>query len=338
IDSGFTLAMIRKFFPDIKIDSICVGFGDDDDEISRAKEISQQYDCDFHEIYINNVLADLPKLISIVETPRWNLYQFYPLKEAKKYSNIFFSGDGGDEIFGGYIFRYKKFLDELKKIKNPTWIDKSKIYLSCHERDWVPNQKEIFNKKLNFSWDGIYENFKPYFNNDLHPINQLFLTDFNGKLLHDWVPSNYKFGKYLDLEINSLFLNPEMISFGTQLSWNKKYDYYKDSGKLPLLSILHTFPSFENFHGIKKGYTLNLLNMWKNYGKEIILSYLNSDSDSVKSNIINSRWINESISLVDNSLDINLKIRYISKLLSLLAFEVWYRIFISCNLEANVKL
>ncbi len=33
----------------MKIDSICVGFGDHDDEVTRAKEISRQYDCDFHE-------------------------------------------------------------------------------------------------------------------------------------------------------------------------------------------------------------------------------------------------------------------------------------------------
>jgi len=99
IDSGFTLLMLKRFFPELKIDSICVGFRDHDDEVTRAKEISRQYDCDFHEIYVDNVLEDLPKLISISEAPRWNLYQYYSLEKAKKYSDVFFSGDGGDEIF-----------------------------------------------------------------------------------------------------------------------------------------------------------------------------------------------------------------------------------------------
>ena len=338
IDSGFTLLMLKKFFPEMNIDSICVGFRDHDDEVTRAKEISRQYDCDFHEIYVDNVLEDLPKLISISEEPRWNLYQYYSLEEAKKYSGVFFSGDGGDEIFGGYVFRYKKFLKELEKIDNPSWMDKSKIYLSCHDRDWVPNQEQIFNERLNYSWKRIYEIFKPYFDNDLHPINQLFLADFNGKLLYDWIPSNYRFGKHLNLEINSLFLNPKMISFSTRLPWYFKYDLKTGMGKLPLLSIINDFKGFENFRGIKKGFSLDLLNMWNNYGKEIVSSYLNSDSDTVKNNIINSHWITKAISFVDNSTDDYLKIRYISKLLSLLSFELWYNIFISCNLKPNVKL
>ena len=61
IDSGFTLVMIRKLFPDLKIDSICVGFGDDDDEITRAKVIAETYDCNFHELIVHNVLEDLPE-------------------------------------------------------------------------------------------------------------------------------------------------------------------------------------------------------------------------------------------------------------------------------------
>jgi asparagine synthase (glutamine-hydrolysing) len=338
IDSGFTLIMLRKFFPEIKVDSVCVGFGDHDDEILRAKEIARQYDSDFHEVYVNNILQDLPKLIFISRVPRWNLYQFYPLEAAKKYSNVFFSGDGGDETFGGYVFRYKKFLNDLGQIESPSWLDKSKIYLSCHERDWVPDQEEIFNKKLNFSWKRIYENFKPCFDNDLHPLNQLFLADFNGKLLHDWIPSNYEFGKHLNLEINSLFLNPKMISFSNKLPWFTKYDSKKDIGKLPLLSILNTFHGFKNFHGVKKGFSLDLLNMWKNYGKDTISSFMNSNSDTVKNDIIDGHWITKAFSLVNCSPDDTLKIRYISKLLSLFSFEIWYRVFISCNLKSNVKL
>lgn len=338
IDSGFTLAMIRKFYPRLKIDSICVGFGDNDDEISRAREIAEKYECNFHELIIDNVLEDLPKLISITGAPKWNLYQYYPLEKAKLYSDVFFSGDGGDEIFGGYIFRYKKFLEQLNKINNPTWIDKSRIYLECHERDWVPDQYDLFNKKLNFSWLKIYTNFRPYFENDLHPINQVFLADFNGKLLHDWIPSNHKFGKYLNLEINSLFLNPEMISLATKLPWEVKYDYQNDVGKLPLLTILNDFPGFRNFQGIKKGFSLNLLNLWINYGKEIVFHYLHKESDVVKNNIINFEWIDKALKLVDESLNNNIKIRYISKLLSVLSLEIWYQLFVSTKLKSYSKL
>ena len=338
VDSGFTLMMIRKLLPEIHIDSICVGFGDDDDEISEAKKIAQQYDSDFHELIVDNALRDLPKLISIAGMPKWNLYQFYSLEQATRYSNIFFSGDGGDETFGGYIFRYRKFLQEIKKISNPSWLDKSKIYLSCHDRDWVPNQDDLFNKRLGFSWVQIYENFRPYFDNNLLPINQLFLADFNGKLLHDWMPTNDNFGKYLGLEIDSVFLNPRLIVLAASLPWHYKYNYEKNIGKLPILSILHKASGLGKFQGVKKGFSLNLLNLWRNYGREIVLSYLNEKSDSVKNNIINLNWIEESIILVDSTTHSDMKIRYISKLLSLLSFEIWYRLFVSSTLKANTKL
>ena len=140
--------MLHSILPDIKIHCVSVGFGDVDDEVKRAEELAQIYDCDFYGMFIENIFTDLPKLISIVKEPRWNLYQYYPLEYGKRNSNVFYSGDGGDEIFAGYTFRYNKFLSLLKPTS--TWIEKAELYLSCHERDWVPNQTELFGPKLIF--------------------------------------------------------------------------------------------------------------------------------------------------------------------------------------------
>ena len=129
-----------------------------------------------------------------------------------------------------------------------------------------------------------------------------------------------------------------MITLSANIPWNLKYDYKRDIGKLPLLSILNKYSGFDKFEGNKKGFSLNLLNMWKNYGREIIMTYLNNDSDSVKENIINLHWIVDSIKLIDDEINKELKIRYISKLLSVLSFEIWYRIFVTGTLSANTKL
>jgi hypothetical protein len=78
--------------------------------------------------------------------------------------------------------------------------------------------------------------------------------------------------------------------------------------------------------------------LWKNYGREIVLLYLNENSDSVKNNIINLKWIEDSIRLVDSTNHSDMKIRYVSKLLSILSFEIWYRLFVSSTLKANIRL
>ena len=336
IDSGFTLAMLRSILPDIKIHCVSVGFGDVDDEVKRAEELAQIYDCDFYGMFIENIFTDLPKLISIVKEPRWNLYQYYPIEYGKRNSNVFYSGDGGDEIFAGYTFRYNKFLSLLKP--SSTWIDKAEIYLSCHDRDWVPNQTELFGASINFSWEKIYHIFKYSFNNSLSPLDQVFLSDFNGKLLYDWLPVNKAFGEELDIHIGSVFLTDAMIKFATHIPWYKKYDNNMITGKLPIRSILHNQRGFEQLKPLKKGFSLDLLSLWNKSARDIVNTYINDDCEIVKDGVIKKEWIisaKERLSSTNAQFD---KSRYISKMFSLLALEIFYKLFVSRTLKENQKL
>ena len=92
----------------------------------------------------------------------------YFIKKAKSISNLLFTGDGGDEVFAGYAFRYKKFLQACDR--NTNTFERVKLYLSCHERDWVPDQHEMFAEELKFNWSSIYSLLTPYFSNNLKAI------------------------------------------------------------------------------------------------------------------------------------------------------------------------
>lgn len=336
IDSSFTLAMLRSILPDVKVHCVSVGFGDIDDEICIAEEFARIHNCPFYSMIIENIFTDLPKLISIVKEPRWNLYQYYVFKYGKRNSNIFYTGDGGDEIFAGYTFRYNKFLSLFKPTLS--WKEKANLYLLCHDRDWVTNQSELFGKKLNFSWEKIYFLFKSYFNNNLPSLDQVFLSDFNGKLLYDWLPVNGAFGKSLDINIESVFLADNMIEFATHIPWYEKYDNNTITGKLPIRSILLKQKGFMQLTPIKKGFSFDLPSLWNRNARDIVNTYVNEDCEIVKEGIIRKEWISSTMAKLS---DTNGKIdiaRNINKMFSLLALEIWHKLFISKNIKETQKL
>jgi len=148
IDSTLVLALLRKEFPSTDIESISVKFSESTDETDVSKKISKKFHTNHHILEIDNFLEELPKAISIVKQPFWDLHWYYLVKKMKSLTNVFLSGDGGDELFGGYTFRYKKFLELTNENSNT----KEKIisYLNCHERDWVPDQELIFGNECKF--------------------------------------------------------------------------------------------------------------------------------------------------------------------------------------------
>ena len=184
---------------------------------------------------ITGIKSNLPELISMTKKPRWNTYTHLIAKEAKKYGNLLVTGDGADELFAGYTFRYKKFLQLLKP--HDTWLSKAKKYLECHNRDWVPNQKLLFDGSIKFNWKTIYSYLKPYFQNKMHPLNQVLLADYNGKLTYDFIPTSNHILKYYRISGGPIFLDKKIISFAMGLPLDQKYNMLQNQGKLILRKI-----------------------------------------------------------------------------------------------------
>jgi len=330
IDSSLTLALLRKTLPDIEIDALSVVFEDSLDESKEAQKIAEKFEANHQIMTIGNYLEELPKAISIFKMPFWDIHWFYVVKKAKQLSNILLSGDGGDELFGGYTFRYKKFLSSVKPELNAT--ERTKLYLNCHERDWVPDQAKLFGQKANFSWDEIYSMIDSYFKNNLDPINQVFLADFNGKLLYNWIPLNSSFHRYFDVKSVAPLLSNELVSFATHLSHDLKYDLDGDVGKILLRKVLGNYLPADLISSSKHGFSVNTLNLWKNHGYKLCKHYL-SDARVVKDGWINEDWISIHIENVEN-----LGVRYVNKFLGLLALEIWYRLFVTKEINADTKL
>ena len=329
VDSTLVLSLIRKIQPDIDIEAISIKFADSVDETSTASKIAETFDSNHNILYLENYLSELPKAISIIQRPFWDLHWDYVVKKSQTFSKLLISGDGGDELFAGYTFRYSKFLSLTSE--NSTPLEKVKAYLQCHERDRVPDQEHIFDKKSNFSWDLIHQTLLPYFNNSLPRLNQVYLADYNGKLLYNFNPINTKIIKYFGMEMCTPILNDELISLGPHTPSSYKYDQSNNVGKLPLRAILEKNRHDSLITKQKLGFNVNTINLWKSHGHKICKEFL-SDSRIVREGWISHDWIQKHI---DNP---ELDVRYVNKFLGILAFEIWYRLFITNEMSSNDTL
>jgi asparagine synthase (glutamine-hydrolysing) len=326
IDSSLCLALLRNNFPKAKIAAISGVFENAYDESTHAKKLAEKFDAEFYPIDMESIYTKMPEIVYIAKRPRWNTYNHLIAKEAKKFSKILVTGDGGDELFGGYTFRYKKFLDLIKP--NDTWKTKTIKYLECHNRDWVPDQKFLFGKNIKFNWDQIYNYFKPYFKNRLEPLKQVMLADFNGKLLHDFIPTGDAIASYYNIDRFSPFLDNNVQSFGLGLSIKSKYNHTTNQGKIVLRQINKRLKV--KFMRAKRGFSPSLIFDWQKFGKEIFMEYaFEKKSNIYTKKIINRDWVIHALELIENDGDI----RYLNRITSILALEIWYRIFIKKDLS-----
>ncbi|MGI0010506.1 MAG: asparagine synthase, partial [Nitrosopumilaceae archaeon] len=203
----------------------------------------------------------------------------------------------------------------------------------CHNRDWVPDQEYLFGRAIKFDWDTIYNYLGPYFSNPLNPLQQVMLADYNGKLLFDFIPTGKAIFEYYGLHGLQIFLDPNVISFALHIPITQKYDAKNQKGKMVLRKIARRL-------GIahideKKGFSPDLLFDWKKHGKKICQTYLlDKNSNIFTKKLINYNWVLRAIERVENDGDI----RYLNRLISIFALEIWYGIFINGELNPAKKL
>jgi len=309
VDSTTVLALTRKCFPDLEIKSYCITFGSDIKESRDAMHVSELYSTDHKHTNIENPFAELEDQVKIVNEPRWNLYPYFLFREAAKDCDLILTGDGGDELFGGYVFRYAQVLGKGETTP--------KSYLEGHSRDWVPDQKDLF--AIPFDWESIYDLLSPYFANPLPPLGKVFLADYNGKLLYDFAPTNAALSKHFGIRAEAPFLEPEVLHIATHIPYSLKYDPVNNLGKVILRQILLENFAYKPATKEKIGWGMDLVEIWGKHLKSAC-EKLFASPRFVELGIVNKDWLGQGFEK-SNKHDS----RYITKMLGLLALELWLK-------------
>ena len=224
-----------------------------------------------------------------------------------------------------------KFLGQKQDHVKLTIEEKIMLYLNCHERDWVPDQELIFGDECKFNWEEIYKTLRPYFNNSLSDLNQVLLADYNGKLLHNMQPLYSLIHKHFEVTNITPLQNNETIRLSCELTASKKYLFSTNIGKMPLVNLIDKYGLTNLISQKKQGFSVNTVNMWNSYAQKIFTHYFDN-SRLIEDKILNPNWL-EKYSQKDD-----LDVRYVNKLLGILALEIWYRLFITKDLNADEKL
>lgn len=181
LDSSLIVALMAEQ-SDKPIKTFSAGFaGDEDSELGYARLVSKKYKTDHKEIILddNDYLDLLSEVIAYKDTPLGipNEVALFALsKELKKDISVVVSGEGADELFGGYgrIFRSG---DDFEKIQNKTYTQDELL------------QKNLQDKYGQLEFESIEDFFLSqysYFDINLKQklLNRKVFTQEESKFLH----------------------------------------------------------------------------------------------------------------------------------------------------------
>ena len=145
------------------------------------------------------------------------------------------------------------------------------------------------------------------------------------------IPVNDMFHKAFSISNITPIKNKDLIQLSFGLSQEQKYDFKTNTGKLPLVKLLEKLNVKHLTSSKKQGFSVDTVNSWKLYGKNIFDYYFDK-SRLIEDGIINNDWI------LRHSKNSEPNVRYVNKFLGILSLEIWYRLFIIKDLNENEKL
>lgn len=346
IDSSLVTAILQKY-SEKPIKTFTIGFTDEKyNEAPYAKAIAEYLGTDHTEHYctpkdVMNIIKQLPIMYDEPFGDSSSLPTVLVSSIAKEHVSVVLSGDGGDELFGGYS-SYSLFLDRFKKIQSLPMkkylkillnmipdpilrieaIDEKK-YLKYLKLKNVLEYKDVSNMfKLSNSVFTKYEIEKMisnYFYKDdkfenlkIDNLEKMMLSDFKGYLADDILVKVDRASMFVSLESREPLLDNKIIEFSAKLPLKYKKNKYI------LKKILSKYIPIELFERKKTGFGIPI-NDWLRENLKYLIDEHLSEKELEKHNFFNIQYINELKQMFFQRKNDDRKIW------TILMFQMWYK-------------
>lgn len=299
----------------------------------------------------------LDKLVYHLEEPRvgQSYPNFYASKLASKFVKVVFSGTGGDEIFGGYPWRYYKI---NQKTSFELFVKNYYLYwqrlLNDEERNkiFLPIRDKIKDYDTFEVFRNVFKNPPKYVNNIQESISLSFYLEAK-TFLQGLLLVEDKLGMAHSIETRFPFLDNDLVDFALKIpvsfkvninsedfkideniNLNKKQEFYKKTknGKLILRYALSKILPEDIVFGYKQGFSAPDASWFRGESIEFVKKIIFNR----KSNIYNFMDFDAVCGLVNDHLEGRRNRRLL--IWSLINFEYWLKIFLECSIRniANI--
>ena len=278
MDSGSITAVAAQSFPNLK--SFTCGFDLSSasgielafDERTKAEAMSARFKTEHYEMVLKagDMERCLPRLVHHLEEPRvgQSYPNYYAAKLASKFVKVVLSGGGGDELFGGYPWRYYRavvnqdfehYIDQyygfwqrmlpntvLAKVFAPIWSDVKHVWTRDIFRDVFLTHDNELDRPEDYINHSLYFEAKTF-------LHGLFLVEDKLSMAHG-------------LEARVPFMDNDLVEFAMQCPVNLKLNNLADVVRLN-----------ENEPGGKSGRYFQKTNDGKQILRDMMSRYIPND-------------------------------------------------------------
>jgi asparagine synthase (glutamine-hydrolysing) len=298
-----------------------------------------------------------PRMIWHMEAPKYNLYPWFVCELVRKHVTVCLSGNGGDEVFGGYVARYQHALRIERLSHNPL----SPLLQVIHPLEGLPSDTgtrnrfrvlqalgdqireylilagampESFNKKLfkdaDYSQGALQECYTPFFQAGASFLDNLMKAELRTKLVDDLLSVDDSMSMAHSLELRVPLLDNRIVDLMTTLPWQSKlHDGY---GKILLRQVVKDLLPEKTLQKPKWGFSVDVNAWYQGEAGELIRQVV--PESSVITQYFSKTMMQK---LIDRAKSPTER-RFQVLLWQLLGFHFWHRIFIDGERPENVPL